>query len=391
MANPHDVPVYKRRDGLDPVPELGRLSVETPVFRDTAAGVYDWIVVGGEEVRAVLGDAERFSTRPRRGRADHGRPNSPPDPGNLLMYDPPEHTRLRQLLAPVFTMRRVRRMEPAVERIVAERLDVLERAGRPADLMRHFARPVCGLAGCAVLGMPRDDLPELSRMADVRAAARSPRQAAARKAFNAYMARLIARKRRDPGEDLLGALIREHGADVTDKELEGICASVIAGELENASEMLGLAVLALLRHPEQSAALRERPEMMPHAVEELLRYVSVVPVVSPRTALVDVPLGGEVIKAGEAVGCSVFAANRSRPPGEPADGLDVSREPGRHLALGHGIHFCLGAALARMQLGIALSGLLERFPGLRLGAGPDELRFRLLAPQHGIETLPVQW
>ncbi|CAM5621745.1 cytochrome P450 [Streptomyces fumanus] len=389
MSNPPDVPVYKRRDILEPVAELGQLAARTPVYRNTGSEVYDWIAVGRDEVRAILGDTERFSTRPPQENPDLPRPR--PEPGNLLMYDLPEHTKLRQKLTPDFTVRRMRALEPAIERIVTGQLDVLEKAGRPADLMKHFARPVSGLVGCAVLGIPRDDLPQLARMTDIRAARRSPKRTAARKAFNAYMDRIVAQKRRDPGEDLLSTLIQRHGSGLTDQELAGICSSVIAGELENASEMLGLGALALLVHPDQFGRLRERPELMENAVEELLRYVSVVSVASPRTALEDVTIGGQVIKEGEVVGCSLFAAHRATAPGEPPDTLDITREPGSHMALGHGIHFCLGAALARMQLRIAYRGLLDRFPGLRLAVPPEELRFRLLAPQHGIETLPVEW
>jgi cytochrome P450 len=228
-------------------------------------------------------------------------------------------------------------------------------------------------------------------MTDIRAARRSPKRTAARKAFNAYMDRIVAQKRRNPGEDLLSTLIQRHGTALTDQELAGICSSVIAGELENASEMLGLGALALLVHPDQFGRLRDQPELMENAVEELLRYVSVVSVASPRTAQEDVTIGDQVIKEGEVVGCSLFAANRATAPGEPPDTLDITREPGSHMALGHGIHFCLGAALARMQLRVAYKGMLDRFPGLRLAVPPEELRFRLLAPQHGIETLPVEW
>jgi cytochrome P450 len=198
-------------------------------------------------------------------------------------------------------------------------------------------------------------------------------------------------QRRDPGEGLAGALIREHGDAVSDEELIGICESIANGSLENTSETIALGTLALLCHPEQMTLLRERPELMDRAVEELMRYTSVVAAVSPRTALVDVEIGGEVIKAGEVVSCSVFAANRCPYGDGAADGLDIAREPGSHLALGYGVHFCLGAALARLQLRVAFAGLLERFPGLRLGVGEEELRFRLLAPQFGVETLPVLW
>ncbi|MFI7498082.1 cytochrome P450 [Streptomyces sp. NPDC049687] len=388
MSQQLEVPVDKRRDVLDPVPELLELGARAPLFRDTITGVFDWMAVGRGVVREILGDAERFSSNPP---PDGDGRRMAPQPGNLLQSDPPSHTRLRRFVVPLFTVRRMQRLAPTVERIVAERLDLLERSGRPADLMRLFARPVAGLTCAALLGLPRDDLTELSRLADHRASPHSPRRDPASRAYFAHILRLVVDRRRDPGDDLLGTLIREHGDELDDEELAGLCEGIISGTLENSAEMLGLSTLALIRHPDQAALLRERPELMERAVEELLRYVSVVAAVSPRTAQQDVTIGGETIKAGEVVACSVFAANRCPHADGAADGLDITREPGSHLALGHGIHFCLGAALARMQLRVALTGLLERFPGLRLGVGVDELRFRLLAPQYGVETLPVIW
>ncbi|MFJ8139476.1 cytochrome P450 [Streptomyces sp. NPDC096013] len=388
MTQSFELQVDKRRSLLDPVPELLEISARAPLSK-APGGMPGWIATGREVVRQILGDSERFSNVP------------PPEPGgrtldqhegSLLHIDPPEHSRLRRLVAPLFTVRQMRRLEPMMERIVADHLDVLERAGQPADLMRHFARPVSGLVLAEILGLPRDDLPELSRLSDYRAAGHSARRKPAATTYFRHFEQLVAEQRRNPGEGLVGSLIREHGDGVTDEELAGLCEGIANGSIENTAEAIALGTLALLLHPEQLALLRERPELMDRAVEELLRYVSVVAVVSPRTALVDVAIAGEVIKAGEVVSCSVLAANRCPHGGGVADGLDIAREePANHLALGHGNHFCLGAGLARVQMRIAFAGLLERFPGLRLGAGVEELRFRLLAPQFGVETLPVAW
>lgn len=395
MPHSPDLPPHLRREGLDPLPELIRMSNETPVSPDP--GSADWLATGRAEARAVLGDADRFTAKPpdlHRAISRGAR-----EEGNLLHYDPPEHTRLRKLLAPEFTLRRMRRMEPIIERIVAERLDALAAAGPPADLMRHFGWPVPGLVICALLGIPRDDLADLGRMLDVRAPSRSDahsggrtrQRVAAQKAFSSYMSRIVARKRRSPGEDMLGMLVREHGDDITDAELAGICASFMAAGLEGSAQMLGLGLLALLEHPDQLALLRAEPELMPRAVEELLRYVSVVSTASPRTALVDVTIGGQRIKAGQVVSCSLFAVNRTRPAGQPPDRLDITREDSTHVAFGHGIHHCVGAALARVQLRLSFAALLPRFPGLRLAVPAGELRFRPHAVQYGVEELPVAW
>ncbi|MEC4016313.1 cytochrome P450 [Streptomyces sp. H27-D2] len=389
MPKPSDIPVHQRRNGIDPLPELSRMSAETPLVAAAGPGMHDWIATGREEVRAILGDADRFSTRPPTVSEEDSRQLV--EPGNLLQYDPPEHTRLRKMLTPEFTVRRMRRMEPIIEKVVADQLDALERAGQPADLMRHFAWPVPGLVACGLLGLPRDDLTDLARMLDIRATSRSRKKMVAAKALDNYLVKIMARKRRDPGEDLLGMLIREHGEGVTDQELAGICSSFVAAALEGSTQMLGLGTLALLEHPGQLALLRDRPELTDQAVEELLRYVAVVSTASPRTALVNVPLAGQVIKAGEVVGCSLLAANRAQDPDAPQDDFDITRENTTHLAFGHGVHYCVGASLGRMQLRIAFAGLLRRFPELRLAVPPDELRFRLFAPQYGVEALPVAW
>lgn len=387
MTQSFELPVDKRRNVLDPVPELLEISARTPLFRPPG-GMPHWIVTDREVVRQILADAERFSSMPPP-EQDGRKPD--PHPGSLLQTDGAEHSRLRRLVAPMFTVRQMQKLEPMMVRIVAERLDLLERAGRPADLMRHFARPVAGLTLAAILGLPRDDLPELSRLGDHRASGHSSRRHSAASEYVGHFRKLVAAQRRDPGDGLAGMLIREHGDAVSDEELAGLCESIANGSIENTAETIALGTLALLCHPEQLTLLRERPELMDRAVEELLRYVSVVAAVSPRTALEDVEIGGEVIKAGEVVSCSVFTANRCPYSDGAADGLDIAREPANHLALGYGIHFCLGAALARLQLRVAFTGLLERFPGLRLGVEVEELRYRSLAPQFGVETLPVVW
>lgn len=389
MARPTDLSMHNRRDRLDPLPELTQLSARAPLTRtrlsdDPSAGT-GWLVTGHDEVRAVLGDTERFSTQLP---GDSGRPAQV---GNLVQYDPPEHTRLRQLLAPEFTVRRMRGLEPAVDRIVEDCLDSLEKAGRPADFMRHVAWSVPGLVMCELFGVPRDDRADLARLLKVgRPAFRGRRtQVTAGGAYLAYMARLVARKRRDPGDDLLGRVVREHGAEVSDEELVGLGAFVMGSGVENVAAMLGLGILALLEHPGQLEELRARPELTDRAVEELIRYLSVIPTATPRTAREDVTLGGHVIKAGDRVACSLIAANRGTPEGT-ADALDITRDATSHVALGHGIHYCIGASLVRMELRSAYPAVLRRFPELQLAVPPDEIQFRPQAP-YGVETLPVTW
>ncbi|MGX2997537.1 cytochrome P450 [Streptomyces sp. JNUCC 64] len=398
MPKPPEIPLHNRRSGLDPLPELGRMSRECPFAETVAPGTSAraWLASGNETVRTVLGDAERFSTLPPADSKEDSKRLI--QPGNLLQYDPPEHTRLRHLLTPEFTLRRMRRLEPLIEEIVADRLDALEQAGSPADFMRHFAWPVPGLVSCALLGIPRDDHADLARNLDITRATNRSRQqqAAAGKAYMAYMNKLIEKKRREPDatDDLLSRLILDHGDDITDDELVGTAATTMAAGFENVAGTLGLGLLALTAHPEQMALVQDRPELIDRAVEELIRYVSVIATASPRTALEDLTIEGHEVKAGETVVCSLMAVNRFAPvpdPQEPRETLDVTREVTSHLAFGHGIHYCLGAPLTRLTLRIAFPALLARFPKVRIAVPPQDLRYRSLAPNYGVDALPVAW
>jgi cytochrome P450 len=393
MPKPTEVPPHEQRNGIDPVPGLAETAGRTPLVEldVPATSERTWLALGFDEVRTVLGDADRFSTLPP---ADNDADSRRlVQAGNLLQYDPPEHARLRKMQTPEFTQRRMRRLEPMIEEIVGDHLDALERAGRPADLIRHFAAPIPSLVGCLLFDIPRDDHAELARNLDIsRTDVRSREQRmAAGKAYMAYMTKFTARKRRRPGDDLLSALIREHGTDMTDEELTGTVATLLAPSVLNVGGTLGLSVLALLRHPEQLTLLRARPDLIDGAVEELTRYATVVATASPRTALEDVPLAGQVIKAGDVVLCSLFAANRAQCPGAPPDDLDITRADTNHMAYGHGIHHCLGAPLARMTLRIALPALLNRFPDLRLAVPPEDLRYKAPTGIYGVESLPVTW
>ncbi|MEO3972422.1 cytochrome P450 [Streptomyces sp. CAU 1734] len=393
-----DVPVHSRRDRFDPVPELVELRGKCPVLRTELHGgpssqVVGWLVTGNDESREVLSDQHRFTMLPPADTEEQSRRLQ--NIGNLLHYDPPEHSRLRRMLNPEFTMRRLRRLQPRIDDVVEECLDAMEQAGSPADLMRHFAWQIPGHTSCELLGVPRDDRAELSRHLDItRDDGRGrARQMAAGRAFRAYFGRFTERQRRDPGEDLLGMLVREYGDGITDEELEGLAASLTSAGIENVAAMLGLGTLALLEHPGQFARLCEDPGLIDRAVEELLRYVTVIPTLSPRTALEDVPLGGQVVPKGERVICSAFAVNRIAAPGDDTDdGLDITRETRPHMAFGHGVHHCLGAPLARMQLRTAFLALARRFPGLRLAVPHDEIRFRTPSSRaYSVDALPVAW
>jgi len=383
------VPLPHQRLGLDPAPDLRELAKSGPLHEyDTEPGLdghKQWLVTGYDEVREILADANRFSSmRPVDDEADRARL-----PGILQAYDPPEHTRLRGSVAAAYTVRRIERLRPRVEKIVEDCLDDLEGMGSPVDFVRHAAWPIPGLIGCEFLGVPLDDQTELSRMFRDSRESRLPRQRTlAGLGVVSYAQKLAARTRLDPGEGMIGFIVREHGDEVTDEELAGLAEGILIGAVEQMASQLAIAVLLLVTHPAQAALLRERPELANNATEEVIRYGSIVETPSPRTALVDMRLGGRDIHAGDVLTCSLLAVNRAQ-----GDRFDITAEnSAEHMAFGHGIHHCIGAALARIQLRVALPALVRRFPSLRLAVPEEDLRFKPGRPApFAVEELPVEW
>jgi len=385
-------PIHIRRQGLDPADELRRAGTLSRITIGSGADAEtSWLAAGHAVVRQVLGDHQRFSTRRRWDDNGVFRPRELV--GNLMDYDPPEHPRMRQKLAPAFTLRRMRQMRPYIEQIVAERLDAMERAGSPADLIEFVADEVPGAVLCELIGVPRDDRAMFTQLCHrhLDASLSQRRRATAGEAFSRYLLAMIARQRKDPGEGLIGAVVAEHGDTATDEELRGFCVQVMLAGDDNISGMIGLGVLALLRHPEQIAALRGDDHSAERAVDELIRYLTVPYAPTPRTARQDVAIAGQVIKEGETVTCSLPMANRDPALLPDADRLDVTREPVPHVAFGHGIHHCLGAALARLELRTVYTALWQRFPMLRLANPDQETLFRLTTPAYGLTSLMVAW
>ncbi|GAA3310909.1 cytochrome P450 [Nonomuraea dietziae] len=384
-----------RRDGLDPVEELTRArDGEGVVQVVTPFGQPAYLVLRHGDVREVLSDPTRFSNAVTPFAAAGEMSQEEQDKlraGFLLAFDPPEHTRLRRMLTPEFTIRRMRRLEPRIVEIVEAALDDLERAGKPADLVSHFALPVPSLVICELLGVPYADRAEFQersvRLLDISLPVEE--QTAALRENRAYMAGLVARAQADPGEDMLGMLVREHGDDLSTDELNGIAALLLLAGHETTSNMLGLGTLALLRHPDQLAVIREDPTRVEPAIEELLRWLSIVHSPSPRTTTTDVEIAGHVIPAGSLVLLSLPAANRDGGHIENPDTLDITRGAPGHIAFGHGVHHCLGAPLARMEMRIAFPALLRRFPNLTLA--DEQADFRVFSTVYGLNSLRVTW
>lgn len=395
------MPPHLRREGeFEPDPSLARAREEAGLrLVDTSLGVQSWLVTRLEDAREVLADPLRFSnvlppelTQRIVGEELSGEERERILAGNLLAFDPPEHTRLRRLLTPTFTVRQMRRLEPRIEKIVEDHLDGMERAGAPVDLVKAFALPVPSLVICELLGVPYEDRAEFqhrtTRLVDLRLTPRE--RSAVFRESREYMATLVAREQADPGEEILGALVREHGDDVSTDELIGIGNLLLIAGHETTANMLGLGTLALLRHPDQLRLVRDRPEHVEGAVEELLRWLTIVSTGALRVTTGPVELAGQRIGTGELVTVSLPAVNRDPALLPDPDVLDVTRGAMGHLAFGHGVHHCLGAPLARTEMRIAFPALLRRFPGLRIAPGRD-VTLRTATAIHGMVSLPVSW
>lgn len=396
-TEPAVIEVDRRRSGFGPAPDVEAVRDGAGIVRvPTPFGPPSWLLTRHEDVRRMLGDTAGFSngwtTADLVGGASRDpRHLSGDGSGNLLSMDPPEHNRLRRMLTPEFTVRRMRRMEPRITEIVDEHLDLLERHGSPADLVSQYALPIPSLVICELLGVPvadRDEFQERTRKQLDLTVPDDDKVELGREA-QAYMTDLVERARRDPGDDLIGMMIREHDEELTNAELIGVANLLLVAGHETTSNMLGLGTLALLRHPDQLAAVRDEPESVPGAVEELMRWLSVVNSGSPRLATRDVELGGVTIRRGDLVSFNLPAANRDSGLVADPDRFDIARPANQHLGFGHGIHHCLGAPLARMEMRIAFPALLRRFPALRLA--DEEIAWASDHAIYGLKELPVAW
>lgn len=287
-------------------------------------------------------------------------------------------------------MRRVQRLEPEIERITVERLDAMAAGERPAELVRAFALPIPSLVICELLGVPyterRGFQCDTATILDLDATPEQRAEAVAD--FGAYLRELVARKRVESGDDLLSGLMSD--GELTDAELAGIGMLLLIAGHETTANMLALGAFALLTAPEQRAAVRDAPSAA-GAVEELLRYLSILHGAVTRTARVDLEIGGAPIGAGDTVAVSLPAANRDPERFDAPEILDVGRSAAGHLAFGHGIHQCLGQHLARSEMVIAYPALLRRFPGLRLAVPAGEIPMRAQMMVYGVHRLPVTW
>jgi cytochrome P450 len=373
---------------LEPNPVFVELRSHQPVLdlpQDVAAvpGRVS-VLTRYEDVRALLA-ASGTSTRP-------SDPSSR-QPGFLLSLDPPDHTRIRRLLIREFSNRRLNRLRPWIQEIVDRLLTDLAEAGPPTDLMQAFALPVPAMVICELLGVPYLDRHDFQRRSDTMLdPTRSAQEHAANlREMNAYMRELVEVHRANQDDSLLGTLVHQHSDELTDEEAVGVGNILLLAGHETTANTIGLGTLLLLRHPDQLALIRDNPDGVTAAVEEILRYLTIVSSGSPRLVTEEIEIGGQHFSAGDLITVALPSANRDDTLLVDPDVFDVTRVPGPHIAFGHGIHQCLGQQLARMELAIAFPALFRAFPELKLAVPETELQFRLYGAVNGLRSLPVTW
>ncbi|MFD4674274.1 cytochrome P450 [Lentzea sp. NPDC058450] len=381
-------------DGLEVDPTYLQLQQDEPLARVRLPyGEEGWLLTRYEDVRLALSDP-RFSLAqaavrdtPRMGPVRMG--------AILTDLDPPDHTRLRRLLAHAFTVRRVEQLRANAERLAHDLLDSMEKAGPPADLLTAYAVPLPGLMVCDLLGVPyadRDHFQDLAAAFMSITALTDDEKLARLGELAGYLAGLADQRHAHQEDDLISALVvaQEEGDRLTRDELVQLTVLLLGAGYDSTASHIANSVHTLLKFPDQADLLRANPDLMPGAVEELLRWIPAQEVadIMPRYALEDVQLSGGVVRAGEPVLLAKHAANRD-PRQFPDPGrFDVTRNAKGHLTFGHGPHHCIGAQLARMDVQVALTALLERFPGLRLTA---DVEWRTGMAMRGPVAMRVAW
>ncbi|MFG2887133.1 cytochrome P450 [Streptomyces sp. NPDC048297] len=378
----------------DPHPVYTRLRERGPVHRvrlqGADAGMEVWLIVGYEEARAALADPRLAKDVSRIGVTflDEELIGK-----HLLATDPPRHTRLRSLVTRAFTMRRIERLRPRIQRITDDLLDEMLPHGR-ADLIESLAFPLPITVICELLGVPDMDRAAFRKLStEVVAPADSQTEYDAVVGLADYLTELIEDKRCSaPTDDLLSDLIRttaEDGDRLSVEELRGMAFLLLIAGHETTVNLIGNGVHALLTHPGQLAALRADMDLLDGAIEEMLRYEGPVEGATYRFAVEPLEIGGTAIEQGAPVIVGLTASDRDAGRYDDPHRFDIRRDTRGHLAFGHGIHFCLGAPLARLEGRTAVGTLLERAPALALDGAPGEWLPGLL--MRGMRSLPVRW
>jgi len=387
------------RTPFDPPPQYEKLRDEQPISQVAMwDGTWAWFLSRQDHVRAALAD-ERLS-------ADNRSPGFPlVSPGSETLtqdnptfarMDSPEHTRQRGMVTADFTNRRAAALRPRIQQIVDGVLDRMLAKSPPADLFTEFAQPIPTQMICMILGVPYEDHEKVQRIGTALIAHSYIGEAALQAAseeLNQFFTELVESKARQPGDDLLSRLVveRERTGQLTRDDIIGMARVMLVAGFETTASMIALGVAALFYHPEQLAALRRDPALIPGAIDELLRYLTIFQAGLPRVAVSDTVIGGQLIKTGEAVMCFLPSANRDPSWYTDPDALDVRRTNSASVAFGWGPHRCIGQSLVKVEMEVAFETLLRRLPNLQLATDFDDIHFRQEMTIYGVSELPVTW
>jgi cytochrome P450 RapN len=397
-ATEHPVRTYPfgPPEGLTMNPNYARLRAEPLVKVEMPYGGEAWLATRYEDVKTVLADP-RFSRAEAVGK-DVPRVMPPIElETSILSMDPPEHSRLRKLVAKAFTARQIERLRPRTQAIIDELLDRMIAAGPPADLAESLAWPLPITVICELLGVPVEDRDRFRTWTDrllSLSGAEIEQTRQARESLDGYLAELIAQRRVEPTEDLLGQLVlaRDEGDRLSEGELVSFGVTLLVAGHETTANQTGNFVYLLLDQPELWQQLVADPDLVPAAVEELTRFVPLgASAAFSRIATEDLELGGRLVRKGESVVTTVASANRDEAIFDRPDEINLSREHNPHVGFGHGVHHCLGAPLARLELQLAVGTLVRRLPGLRLAVPADDVAWRVDRLVRGVRALPVAW
>ncbi|MBT2457719.1 cytochrome P450 [Streptomyces sp. ISL-86] len=371
---------------------------EAPVREIIApGGTKVWLVTRYDDAKSVLTD-NRLSKNIEAGQkviqrhtdGETGMVFASELAAHMMNADPPDHTRLRKQVNKVFTQRAVEKLGPRIDEITTELLDAME-GHDEVDLMRALAYPLPMAVICELLGVPADDQERFKGWVPTQLSGGDPESMAqATTALLGYLYELIESKRSEPADDLLTGLVRSSDdGKLNTKELVSMAFLLLVAGNETTVNLIGNGAYALLRHPDQLATLRADRSLMSGAVDELLRYESPVNTSSLRFTTEPIEIGGVVIPEGELVVVALTSANRDESQFPDAGSLDIHRQAGANLSFGHGIHYCVGAQLARLEAHIAFDRLIDRFPHIRLAADPADLRWQPGTALRGLRALPV--
>ncbi|HWO62352.1 MAG TPA: cytochrome P450 [Umezawaea sp.] len=383
---------------FDPAVGYQEFREKEPIARVSCpAGIDAWLVTRYDDVRVVLNSPGLSSAVPVMG---HANPQAdfttPMNPGSIIQSDGEAHSRLRRLLTSEFTVKRIQALRPYIQKLIDDHIDAMLASTEPVDLVRDFALPIPSLVICELLGVPYEQRDRFQQQSGILTSVDVDPDVAiqANAEIQGFVAQLVVDKMQNPTDDLISRLIKraqDSGQPLSVEELVVLGLSLLVAGHETTANMITLSTVALLRNPDQLAELRANPDLVPAAVEEMLRYLSVVQFGLFRAITEDIPLGEETLRAGEWLVTSLASGNRDTAVFPNADQLDVHRKASAHLAFGYGAHQCLGQQLARVELQQVFSTLFTRIPTLRLNTPFEDLKFKDNTLVYGVRSLPVTW